>query len=304
MHKPHSAFLAQARHLAAACRITDGNSFQLASHNPASTLGLGHDAKKTAKDFLEDSIAALAEFQDKLYAQSRWAVLLILQALDAAGKDGVIKHVFSGLNPQGCQVHSFKTPSADELDHDFLWRCHLHLPPRGHIGIFNRSYYEEVLVVRVHPEILQAQKLPPCLLTDALWQERLHDIRHFESYLARQGTVVIKVFLHLSREEQKQRFLERLDTPSKNWKFSPSDLRERPFWGAYQHAYEEAIRHTATPHAPWYVVPADHKWLARLAVASILVDTLISLGLNYPQLSGSQHQQLEQARATLLNEAP
>ena len=231
----------------------------------------------------------LSELQDKLYAQDRWGLLLVFQAMDAAGKDSTIKHVMSGVNPQGCQVSSFKAPSAEDLDHDFLWRCQRHLPERGRIGIFNRSYYEETLVVRVHPELLERQKLPQTLVGEDIWKQRFRDIRHFESYLSRNGIVVRKFFLHVSHKEQKRRFLKRLDAPEKNWKFSAADVRERQHWPAYMEAYEDMIQHTASDQAPWYVVPADHKWFTRLVVAAAVIDSLLSLQLHYPEEIGRAH---------------
>jgi PPK2 family polyphosphate:nucleotide phosphotransferase len=244
----------------------------------------------------------LAAYQDKLYAQDRWAVLLIFQAMDAAGKDGTIKHVMSGVNPQGCEVYSFKAPSSEELDHDFLWRCMPCLPNRGHIGIFNRSYYEEVLVVRVHRGILARQKLPPELVTKRIWEERLQDIANFEGYLSRQGTVIRKFFLHVSREEQKKRFLERLNEPEKNWKFAAADVQERRHWDDYMAAYENMIRATATPDAPWYVVPADNKWFTRLVVAAAVVKTMDDLDLQYPRIGKRERGELAAAKAALLRE--
>jgi PPK2 family polyphosphate:nucleotide phosphotransferase len=241
----------------------------------------------------------MAELQDKLYAQDQWALLLIFQAMDAAGKDGVIKHVFSGVNPQGCEVSSFKQPSAEELDHDFLWRATKRLPARGHIGIFNRSYYEEVLVVRVHQEFLTKQHLPPKLITKDVWQERFEDMRNLESFLTRNGIVIRKFFLHVSKEEQRQRFLKRLDEPEKNWKFSDADVRERQCWADYMAAYQNMIRHTATPEAPWYVVPADHKWFMHAAVSSAIVETLKELKLSYPTVDRARRKELEVARAAL-----
>jgi len=245
-------------------------------------------------------VEALAELQDMLYAQDSWAVLLIFQAMDAAGKDGTIKHVMSGVNPQGCQVTSFKSPSSEDLDHDYLWRCVKNLPPKGHIGIFNRSYYEETLVVRVHPEYLERQKIPPELVTKDIWNERFKDIRGFERYLTRNGVVIRKFFLHVSKKEQKKRFLARLDNPEKNWKFSASDLKERAFWDDYQEAYEDMIRHTATEDAPWYVVPADNKWFTRVVVAAAVVSTLGSLDLAYPKVGPEKLKELAAARRALL----
>jgi PPK2 family polyphosphate:nucleotide phosphotransferase len=241
----------------------------------------------------------LSDLQEKLYAQDRWGLLLIFQAMDAAGKDGTIKHVLSGVNPQGCQVYSFKAPSAEELDHDYLWRTSRCLPERGRIGIFNRSYYEETIVVRVHSDLLRHQKLPPSLVTDRIWKERYEDINAFERYLSRNGFVILKFFLHVSREEQKQRFLSRLDEPAKNWKFSLADAREREYWNDYMRAYEDTIRHTAAPHAPWYVVPADSKWFTRLVVAAAIVDALQDLRLEFPQIDAAKLHELEAVRHTL-----
>jgi PPK2 family polyphosphate:nucleotide phosphotransferase len=237
-----------------------------------------------------------------LYAQDRWSLLLVFQAMDAAGKDGTIKHVMSGVNPQGCQVFSFKQPSSEDLNHDFLWRCAKHLPERGRIGIFNRSYYEEVLVVRVHPEILKKQKLPPGNVDRGIWDERLADIARFEDYLSRQGMIILKFFLHLSRKEQKKRFMERLDRPEKHWKFSASDIQERRFWDDYMHAFEEAIQVTAAKHAPWYVIPADNKWFTRLVVAAAIVEALEKLDLSFPQIDGAKKKELAEARAALTRE--
>ncbi len=289
-----------ARKLARAFRVSDGKNFHLKDYDPGETLNFTSEDKPRAKEALATGVAALAELQDKLYAQDQWAVLLIFQAMDAAGKDGAIKHVMSGVNPQGCQVHSFKAPTSEELDHDFLWRCMRNLPERGRIGIFNRSYYEETLVVRVHPEILQKQKVPRGLLTKRIWDERHQDIRGFERYLGRNGVVVRKFFLHLSKVEQKRRFLARIDTPEKNWKFSSSDARERSFWDGYQKAYEDTIRQTATEEAPWYVVPADNKWFSRLVVAAAVIDALASLDLHYPKVGAAQLKELEEAKAHLL----
>ena len=260
--------LQKARKLARPFSVIDGGKFRLKDVNPGNTLGLNSEAKPRAKEGLQIGVSALAEFQDMLYAQGRWAVLLIFQAMDAAGKDGTIKHVMSGVNPQGCQVYSFKTPSPEELDHDFLWRCMKYVPERGRIGIFNRSYYEETLVVRVHPEFLEKQTLPPELVTKDIWKERFQDIRDFERYLTRNGVVIRKFFLNVSKEEQKKRFLERLKNAEKNSKFSADDIKERAFWDDYMTAYEDMIRHTASPEAPWYVVPADKKWFTRIVVAA------------------------------------
>jgi len=281
-------------------RVETGKGFRLKDFDPSDT---GHwRSKQNARAALEDGIVRMAGLQDKLYAQDRWAVLLILQAMDAAGKDGVIKHVMSGVNPQGCQVYSFKSPSAVELQHDFLWRTTRHLPERGRIGIFNRSYYEELLVVRVHPELLENEKVPPSLVTKNLWQERFEAIRNFEQHLTRNGTVVRKFFLHLSKREQKRRFLQRLEQPEKNWKFSASDIRERQCWGAYMEAYEDMIRNTSTEQAPWYVVPADNKWFTRLVVAATIVETLEGLGLSYPEVDAAKRKELAGARKMLLSE--
>jgi len=292
--------LKKARSFAKPFRVTDGKDFRLKDIDPGDTLDLGSEDKPRAKEALVMGVEALAELQDMLYAQDSWAVLLIFQAMDADGKDGTIKHVMSGVNPQGCQVTSFKSPSSEDLDHDYLWRCVKNLPPRGHIGIFNRSYYEETLVVRVHPESLERQKIPPELVTKDIWNERFKDIRSFERYLTRNGVVIRKFFLHVSKKEQKKRFLARLDNPEKNWKFSASDLKERAFWDDYQEAYEDMIRHTATEDAPWYVVPADNKWFTRVVVAAAVVSTLGSLDLAYPKVSPEKLKELAAARRALL----
>ncbi len=278
--------------------VTEGREFRLKNANPADTGGLSPDKKK-AKELLSQGVAMLADLQDKLYAQDRWSLLLIFQAMDAAGKDGTIKHVMSGVNPQGCEVFSFKSPSAEELDHDFLWRTTKCLPERGRIGIFNRSYYEEVLVVRVHPEFLGREKLPPKLVTKDLWKERYESIADFEKHLSRNGTVVLKFFLNVSRKEQKKRFLERLDLPEKNWKFSESDVKERQLWKDYMAAYENAIRATAAPWAPWYIIPADNKWFTRLVVAAAIVEALEKLELAYPKVDPEKNKELKAARALL-----
>ncbi len=278
-------------------RIAENRKFRLADVDPADTWKL--KSKEHAEEWLEQGVARLSELQDKLYAQNQWAVLLLFQAMDAAGKDGTIKHVMSGVNPQGCEVFSFKAPSAEELNHDFLWRTTKRLPERGRIGIFNRSYYEEVLVVRVHPELLARQKLPPALVTKDLWQERFDDINAFERFLTRNGVIVRKFFLHLSRQEQRERLLSRLDQPEKHWKFSLADLRERQKWDAYTRAYEEAIRHTATDCSPWYVVPADYKWFTRLVVSEVVVDALESLDLSYPKVGPAKRKELAAARTAL-----
>ena len=279
-------------------RISDGSKFRLKDIDPADTAGLKED-KLAAREELQQGVELLAEMQDKLYAQDRWAILLIFQAMDAAGKDSVIKHVMSGVNPQGCQVFSFKAPSAEELDHDFLWRTNRCIPERGRIGIFNRSYYEEVLAVRVHRQFLDKQKLPPQLVGKDIWKERFEDINGLERYLGRNGVVVRKFYLHVSKEEQKKRFLERLANPKKNWKFSLDDVHERGFWNDYMKAYEEMIGNTATKHAPWYVVPADNKWFTRLVVAAAIVDTLDELNLAYPVMDEEKRQELADARALL-----
>jgi PPK2 family polyphosphate:nucleotide phosphotransferase len=283
-------------------RVTKGGKFRLKDIDPDDTRGLKSDRKEEAKAVLAQGIEWLAEEQDKLYAQDRWSVLLVFQAMDAAGKDGTIKHVMSGVNPQGCQVYSFKQPSSEDLDHDFLWRYVKCLPERGRIGIFNRSYYEEVLVVRVHEEILARQKLPPQVVSKRIWKERLREIAAFEDYLTQQGTVVLKFFLHVSRREQKKRFMERLDQPEKNWKFSPADVQERQYWNDYMTAFEDAIRATASKHAPWFVVPADNKWFTRLVVAAAIVEALEKLDLKYPEIDAAKRKELAAARAALLKE--
>ena len=284
------------------CRIEDGKGFRLKDHDPAETHGLESELKPQSKQLLAHGVEELSRLQDVLAAQDRWGLLVILQAMDAAGKDGTIKHVMSGVNPQGVQVTSFKVPTTEELSHGYLWRTSQHAPGRGKIGIFNRSYYEEVLVVRVHREALENEKLPKQLVTKRIWEERYEDIRNFERYLTRNGIAVAKFFLHVSKKEQKRRFMERLDTPEKNWKFSAADVRERGFWDAYQEAYEDAIRETASEHAPWYVVPADHKWFARLVVAQALVDTLKKMDLKYPKVSREQKKALAEARRQLEKE--
>ena len=282
-------------------RVTKGKGFRLKDFDPGDTCGLKMD-KGDAAELLQRGTAWLAEEQDMLYAQDRWSLLLVFQAMDAAGKDSTIKHVMSGINPQGCQVFSFKQPSSEELDHDFMWRYVQHLPERGRIGIFNRSYYEEVLVVRVHPEILKAQKLPAPLVGKGIWDERLADIAHFEDYATRQGTKILKFFLHLSHKEQKKRFLKRLDEPEKNWKFSASDVKERKFWDDYMQAFEEAIGATASKHAPWFVVPADNRWFTRLIVAAAIVDAVENLGLAYPKVDAAKKKELAAVRTALSRE--
>ncbi|MBE9171922.1 polyphosphate kinase 2 family protein [Cyanobium sp. LEGE 06143] len=282
--------------------INDGEKFKLKDGDPGNTLHFSKKHKPQALEALDNGVELLAQFQDLLYAQDRWALLLIFQAMDAAGKDGTIKHVMSGVNPQGCQVSSFKAPSAVDLDHDYLWRSNQMLPERGRIGIFNRSYYEETLVVRVHPEILAKQTLPKDLLGKDIWEDRFHDIRNYERYLTNNGIVVRKFFLHVSKDEQKKRFLERLENPEKNWKFSANDIRERGYWDDYMKAYEDTIRNTATKQAPWYVVPADNKWFTRVVVGAAIIEALDSLGLHYPEVSKEARQELAQARQDLLNE--
>jgi len=280
-------------------RIDNGRKFRLKDFDTGDT---GGGSKKLAEKELPRGIERLIELQDKLYAQDRWAILLIFQAMDAAGKDGVIKHVMSGVNPQGCQVYSFKQPSIEELNHDFLWRSNKCIPERGRIGIFNRSHYEEVLVARVHKELLERQRIPPSLVTKNIWNERFTDINAHEQYLSRNGVVIRKFFLNVSKEEQKKRFLSRLDEPRKNWKFSEADIAERARWNDYMNAYEEMIQHTATPHAPWYVVPADKKWYTRLVVSAAVIRALEDLNLRYPVVSAAQRKTLKAARIALEHE--
>ena len=299
-----SKLIKKSRELASPYCITNGDGFRLKDIDPDDTGGLKSEDKPRAKEALGIGVEALATLQDMLYAQDRWAVLLIFQAMDGAGKDGAIKHVMSGVNPQGCQVASFKAPSAEDLDHDYLWRCQKHLPERGRIGIFNRSYYEEVLVVNVHPEFLAKQKIPPALVGKSVWRDRYQDIRAFERYLSRNGVLVRKFFLHLSRKEQKRRFLERLDNPDKNWKFSSSDAEERTHWKGYLAAYEAMIRNTATLRSPWYVVPADNKWVTRVIVAAAIIDALASLDLAYPVVDAPKLQELAAAKSLLEAEEP
>jgi PPK2 family polyphosphate:nucleotide phosphotransferase len=292
----------RARGFAEPFRVTKGKDFRLKDVDPDDTLEFTKEEHKSlAKETLATGVMALAELQDKLYAQDRWGVLLIFQAMDAAGKDGAIKHVMSGINPQGCQVYSFKSPSSEDLDHDYLWRCMKCLPNRGHIGIFNRSYYEEVLVVRVHPEFLAKQKLPPTLVSKRIWEDRFEDIRNFEQYLTRNGVLVRKFFLHVSKKEQKRRFLDRIEDPSKNWKFSSNDAAERDFWDDYMSAYEQMIQGTATKAAPWYVVPADNKWFTRLVVAAAVIETLDDLNLQYPEVGEAKLKELAAAKKKLLS---
>ncbi len=280
--------------------ITDGKKFRLKDFDPADTNGI--ESKKAAQNMLASSSQMLAEMQQKLYAQDVWALLLIFQGMDAAGKDGAIKHVMSGINPQGCDVRAFKTPTSEELDHDFMWRAHKVMPGRGKIGIFNRSYYEEVLVVRVHPPLLKAEKLPDELITKHIWEDRYEDINAFEKFLARNGTVIRKFFLHVSKEEQKRRFLERLEDSKKNWKFSMDDIKERKFWGDYQEAYEEMVQNTATKRAPWYLIPADNKWYGRLVIASAIIDALNGLDLKFPDVDKEKKKELDAIQQALLKE--
>jgi PPK2 family polyphosphate:nucleotide phosphotransferase len=293
-------FCKEAAQLAAPFRITDGKKFRLKDYDSDSTGGL--KSKDDGQKLLEQSVELLSELQEKLYAQDRWAVLLIFQGMDASGKDGLIKHVMSGVNPQGCDVWSFKAPSSEELDHDYLWRCHKVVPGRGKIGIFNRSYYEELLVVRVHSGVLHHEKLPAGAFAKSIWEERYEDINAFERYLTRNGILVMKFFLHLSKKEQKKRFLERLEDSKKNWKFSMDDVKERGFWKDYQRAYEETVQNTSTKYAPWHVVPADNKWFTRAVVASAVVAALNDLNLAYPDVQKSVRKELEKVRESLENE--
>lgn len=283
-------------------RVEHGKHFALKDYDPGDTRGLSSEFKGKATELLQHSIDQLSELQNKLYAQDRWALLLVFQAMDAAGKDSTIKHVMSGVNPQGCQVYSFKAPSTEELDHDYLWRTNNRMPERGRIGIFNRSYYEEVLVVRVHRSLLKAEHLPDPLMNKHIWQERFEDINAYERYLSRNGIAIRKFFLHVSKGEQKKRFIERLDNPAKNWKFSEADLHEREFWKDYQDAYEDLIRNTATKLAPWFVVPADNKWFARLVVGATVVDALKGLNLQYPDVDAKKQKELAAIRERLAQE--
>ena len=282
--------------------VGDGAKFRLGDYSTEPSFELGKEDKPLVKQTLQLGVETLAALQDILYAQDKWSLLVVFQAMDAAGKDGAIKHVMSGINPQGCQVSSFKAPSSEEMDHDFLWRCQKHLPERGRIGIFNRSYYEEVLVVRVHEKILKGQKLPEELVTENIWEERFKDIRNFEKYLNRNGTVVIKFFLHISKDEQRKRFIERVDDPDKNWKFSAADANERGYWKEYMAAYEEMIKNTSTEKAPWYVVPADSKPYARIVIASAIINALDGMRLEYPKVSKEKIAELHAIRETLLAE--
>lgn len=296
------AIIEHAREICRPYRVRDGKKFRLKDFDPGDTGTLKSEDKQQAKEALQIGIQALGTLQEMLYAQDRFAALAMFQAMDAAGKDSAIKHVMSGINPQGCQVFAFKAPSDEELDHDFLWRTSRCLPERGRIGVFNRSYYEEVLVVRVHPELLARERLPNQLVTKEIWKERFQDIRCFERYLSRNGVLCLKFFLHVSKEEQKKRFLARLDNGDKQWKFSTADVAERQHWDEYAHAYEQMIRHTATKRAPWYVVPADNKWFTRIVVAAAIIDGLSSLDLAYPEVSKSKQQELLTVRQKLLEE--
>lgn len=299
MSKNPSSLGAALKSFVAPFRVDGSDEFHLKSHKTNEKGGLD---KEKAQKIIEANRKRLNDFQEKLYAQDRWSLLLIFQGMDAAGKDSAIKSVFDGVNPQGCEVHSFKAPSSTELDHDFMWRSTIALPQRGRIGIFNRSYYEECLVVRVHPEILAMQKIPPVLVTKNIWRERFQDIAAFENYLARNGTVVLKFFLNVSKEEQRERFLERLNEPAKNWKFSMADVAERGLWTKYQAAYQDAVRHTATAAAPWHVVPADHKWFARVVIGSTIVSALEKLELKFPKVDPASLQEFKQVRKALVNE--
>ncbi|MBX7141925.1 MAG: polyphosphate kinase 2 family protein [Chitinophagales bacterium] len=292
----------RAQELCKPYRVTDGSKFRLKDVDPNDIGGLEAEDKPRAKEALQIGVEALALLQDMLYAQDRWSLLLIFQAMDAAGKDGAIKHVMSGVNPQGCQVSAFKAPTSVDLDHDYMWRCQKELPERGRIGIFNRSYYEDVLVVKVHPEILKSQKVPPQLIGDDLWDNRYKDIRNFEKYLYRNGTVTRKFFLHLSKKEQKKRFLERFDNPDKNWKVSSADTKERGYWDAYMDAYEKAIQETASKSAPWYVIPANNKWFTRVVVAAAIIDAMADMDLHYPKVDDAKLKEIAAAREMLLNE--
>ena len=282
--------------------VGNGEGFKLKDYETKASFNLGEEEKPLVKETLQIGVDALAAMQDILYAQDKWSLLIIFQAMDAAGKDGAIKHVMSGINPQGCQVSSFKAPSSEELDHDFLWRCQKHLPERGRIGIFNRSYYEEVLVVRVHEAILKGQKLPEKLVTKDIWEDRFQDIRNFEKYLNRNGTIVIKFFLNVSKEEQKERFIERIEDPEKNWKFSAGDVKERGYWNDYMRAYEELIKNTSTEKSPWYVIPADNKSYARIAIASAIIHALDEMELEYPTVSPEKIEELNAIKKVLLEE--
>jgi PPK2 family polyphosphate:nucleotide phosphotransferase len=295
-------FITRAKKFAKPYRVTSDKKFKLKDYSTEATSDMGKEEKQFAQYALQLSVQAIAEMQDKMYAHDKWSLLVIFQAMDAAGKDGAIKHVMSGINPQGCEVTAFKIPSAEEIDHDFLWRCIKNLPQRGRIGIFNRSYYEEVLVVRVHESILQGQKLPEKLITDSIWDERLSDIHNFESYLNRNGILLVKIFLNVSKKEQKKRLLERIDKPEKNWKFSAGDLEERKYWKQYMAAYEEMIKKTASDKSPWYVVPADNKPYARIVVASAIITALDSMKLSYPHIDADQLAELQRLKEVLMAE--
>jgi PPK2 family polyphosphate:nucleotide phosphotransferase len=299
VNNPSLSLAAQLKPLVAPFRVDGSSEFHLRSHQTAEKGGLD---KEKGEKIIAANRKRLNDLQEKLYAQDRWSLLLIFQGMDAAGKDSAIKSVFDGVNPQGCQVSSFKQPSTRELDHDFMWRSAVALPERGHIGIFNRSYYEECLVVRVHPEILAKEKLPPKLVTKNIWRERFEDISAFERYLARNGTIVLKFFLNVSKEEQRERFLDRLDQPAKNWKFSMADVSERALWNKYQAAYQEMVRHTSSHVAPWYVVPADHKWFARVVIGSAIVSALDGLDLKFPKVDAASLEEFKQVRKALENE--
>jgi PPK2 family polyphosphate:nucleotide phosphotransferase len=298
----HNHTLRNVRQLSRPYRVTNGRKFHLADVDPGDTGELTSEDKPRAREALQAGIELLSEMQDRLFAQNRWSVLIVIQAMDAAGKDSAIKHVMSGVNPQGCEVTSFKTPSTEELNHDFLWRCSKRVPERGRIGIFNRSYYEEVLVVRVHPELVEGERLPDAHAGAKLWKQRYKDIRGFERYLTDNGTLIRKIYLHVSRDEQKRRFLERLGNPEKFWKFSAADVRERRYWKEYMAAYEDAIRATATPEAPWYVVPADNKWFTRIVISSAIIDALASIDVDYPKVTGAKIKEFAAAKRALLAE--
>jgi PPK2 family polyphosphate:nucleotide phosphotransferase len=301
-HSSKKELVKKAKNFSKQYCVGNGDGFKLKDYETKASFNLGEEGKPLVKETLQIGVDALAAMQDVLYAQDKWSLLLIFQAMDAAGKDGAIKHVMSGVNPQGCQVSSFKAPSSEDLDHDFLWRCQKHLPERGRIGIFNRSYYEEVLVVRVHEQILKGQKLPEKLITKDIWDDRFQDIRNFEKYLNRNGTVVIKFFLNVSKDEQKERFIERVDNPDKNWKFSTSDVKERGYWDDYMHAYEELIKNTSTEKSPWYVIPADNKSYARIAIASAIITALDEMDLEYPTVSDEKRAELQAVKKALLEE--
>lgn len=292
----------RARKFSKQYRVTDGDKFQLKKYRTIPDVDMGPEEKPLIKQTLQLGVEELAELQDKMYAQDRWSLLLIFQALDAAGKDGAIKHVMSGVNPQGCQVTAFKVPSAEELDHDYLWRCQKNMPERGRIGIFNRSYYEDVLVVRVHEPLLQAQKLPEKFVTEDIWENRFKDIRNYEKYLYRNGTKILKFFLNVSNKEQKKRFIERIDNPKKNWKFSTADVNERNYWDDYMKAYEEMIQNTSTKESPWYAVPADNKSYARMVIVSAIIKAMIDMGLEYPKVSNEEIAELKATRKILIDE--